>query len=375
MRLSDFILARMEPILQAWETFAASLLPAASTLDSLALRDHARQILQAIAADLRTEQSRAQQMDKSKGLAPTDLNAPETAAQTHAILRARSGFDIKQLAAEYRALRASVLRLWMDESEPLPPHLDDMIRFNEAIDQALAESVAFFSDQVDRSRNLFLGMLGHDMRSPLQTIQVTAKYLAELQAGDRVSEAATLLISSGASMKALLDDLVDFNRTRFGLGINIAPRTIDLSAVCAEKLGQLRAAYPHRRLELDCAGDVVGTWDARRLQQMLGNLAENAIRYGARDTPVQVSLRGAADEVVLTVRNTGRPIDREHLGSIFNPLTRAGGAEEAQDDTGLGLGLFIASEIAKAHGGSIEARSDEAETVFTVRLPRSSRDS
>ena len=124
-----------------------------------------------------------------------DDAAPETAAQTHAVLRANSGFDINQLAAEYRALRASVLRLWTDAF----PHaegtrLEDVIRFNEAIDQALGESIAFFSRRVERSRNLLLGMLGHDMRSPLQTIVMTSSYLSALNAGAEVSKAASRLI-------------------------------------------------------------------------------------------------------------------------------------------------------------------------------------
>jgi signal transduction histidine kinase len=152
---------------------------------------------------------------------PVLVDATETAAQTHALLRARAGFNIIQLAAEYRALRASMLRLWMDDCAPETPDLDDVIRFNEAIDQALAESVGFFSSQVEQNRNLLPGMLGHDMRSPLQAIQVTASYLEALNAGERVSEAAARLIRSGARMQASLDDLTDFNRTRLGLGINV----------------------------------------------------------------------------------------------------------------------------------------------------------
>ena len=125
------------------------------------------------------------------------VDAPETAAETHAVLRAKSGFDINQLVAEYRALRASVLRLWIDACQPDDPGLEDIVRFNEAIDQAIAESIGFFSAQVDQARNLLLGMLGHDMRSPLNTIQMTASYLAALNAGDEVSEAASRLIRSG----------------------------------------------------------------------------------------------------------------------------------------------------------------------------------
>ena len=201
MRLADFILRDMESIVAQWEAFAATLLPAAANMQSLALQDHAQQILQAVAKDLSTVQTREAQAEKSMGRAPLLIGAPETAAQTHALLRARGGFDINQLAAEYRALRASVLRLWMDDSRPDAPHPDDVIRFNEAIDQALAESVDFFSAQVEQARNLLLGMLGHDMRSPLQTVQITATYLAALNAGEKVSGAAARLIRSGARIE------------------------------------------------------------------------------------------------------------------------------------------------------------------------------
>lgn len=98
------------------------------------------------------------------------IGAPETAAQTHATLRAKGGFDINQMVSEYRALRAAVLRLWMDACRPNAPDLDDLIRFNEAIDQAITESVRFFNTQVEQARDLLLGMLGHDMRTPLSTV-------------------------------------------------------------------------------------------------------------------------------------------------------------------------------------------------------------
>src|SRR6476619_794761 len=114
MRLAEFILNNMEAVLAEWEAFAATLLPAAGGMTSLALRDHARAILEAVAKDLSTPQTPQAQAEKSKGRAPEAADAPETAAQTHAVLRARGGFDINQLVAEYRALRASVLRLWMD---------------------------------------------------------------------------------------------------------------------------------------------------------------------------------------------------------------------------------------------------------------------
>src|SRR6476659_6981126 len=169
MRLAAFILRDTESILGEWEAFASTLFPAAASMTPLALRDHAKQILEAVAKDLSTPQTKQAQADKSLGRALKLMEAPETAAQTHAVLRARSGFDINQLAAEYRAMRASVLRLWLVALPPGPEEREDLMRFNEAVDQALAESVDFYSQRMEQSRNLFLGILGHDLRSPLQT--------------------------------------------------------------------------------------------------------------------------------------------------------------------------------------------------------------
>src|SRR6476469_7756164 len=129
MRLSEFILRDMEHIILQWEQFASTQWPAAASMKSRALRDHAQEILQAVVNDLSTSQTEQAQAEKSKGRSPERFDAPETAAQTHALLRAQSGFDINQLAAEYRALRASVLRLWTNTCGPEAPHLDDMIRF------------------------------------------------------------------------------------------------------------------------------------------------------------------------------------------------------------------------------------------------------
>lgn len=377
MRLSDFILRDAERILSEWEAFAATQLPAAADMSSLALRDHAQEILEAVAADLMTMQTREAQAAKSKGLAPHILDAPETAAQTHAVLRARSGFNINQLAAEYRALRASVLRLWMEACPPDELLLDDIIRFDEAIDQALIESINFFSLRVDQARDLLLGMLGHDMRSPLQTIHMTASHLAALNAGAEISGAAERLIHSGSRMKALLDDLVDFNRTRLGLGIKIVPEPVDLASLFTDELDQLRAAHPDRRIDLDISGDVQGQWDGQRLQQVLGNLVENAVKYGAPDMPIRVLATSEENEVRFEVCNSGAPIGGAILEQLFDPLKRGLDQEDPhaiRDSAGnLGLGLYIAREIALAHGGTIEARSEKMETAFVVNLPRVAR--
>jgi signal transduction histidine kinase len=374
MRLAEFILCEMEALLAEWEVFAASLLPAATGMTRLALRDHAKQILEAVAADLDSPQTLAEQSAKSLGRAPRVSGAPETAAQTHAVLRAHSGFDINQLVAEYRALRASVLRLWLDSRPVEAEGVEDIIRFNEAIDQAIAESVGHFDAQVEQARNLLLGMLGHDMRNPLNNILMTAQYLTALNAGEKVSVAAARLIRSGASMRALLDDLVDFNRMNLGLGLNVAPSYVDLADPVADELEQIQGAHPDRRVGLAVSGDLRGWWDGRRLQQLLRNLVVNALRHGAPGSDVRVVLSGADTDVTLEVLNSGPVVDPAVLRRLSDPLWRGVARDGRASRAGLGLGLFIVREIARGHGGDVAVRSEGGETSFTIRLPRKQLD-
>jgi signal transduction histidine kinase len=177
MKLSDFIVENIEEITAEWEEFAKSLLPSGEVMTSLALRDHATQILRAIAVDIASNQTQLEQAYKSKGFVPI---APgiQTAAMTHGALRHLAGFDLRQLAAEFRALRASVLRLWLKRGGDGESAFYEMTRFNESIDQALAESIANYSDSVSHSRDTFLAILGHDLRSPLSTISNSGLYLA-----------------------------------------------------------------------------------------------------------------------------------------------------------------------------------------------------
>jgi signal transduction histidine kinase len=132
---------------------------------------------------------------------------------------------------------------------------------------------------------------------------------------------------------------------------------------------QTRAAHSGREVQLKASGDCRGAWDGKRLQQLLGNLMVNAIKYGAGNKPVGVAVIGRQADVRIEVRNEGPAIDPATLTHMFDPLTR-GENEQGKGDDGLGLGLYIANEIAKAHGGVIEVRSDDTETVFAVTLPR-----
>src|SRR5687767_6168852 len=154
MRLSEFIVKNREAILAEWEAFAKSCSPASGTMNVASLADHASAMLTVIATDLDTPQGEAAQSAKSKGLA--DDGDGVTAAKEHGSSRAESGFTIDQMVAEFRALRASVTRLWLQqERAPTAEQLDDLTRFNEAIDQSLAESVITYTQDLDQSKEIF----------------------------------------------------------------------------------------------------------------------------------------------------------------------------------------------------------------------------
>ncbi|HYW56424.1 MAG TPA: sensor histidine kinase [Polaromonas sp.] len=372
MRLSTFIEKNMEAILVEWEKFARTRVPAAASMNDLLLRDHARQILEAVLKDIAAPQSDAERDEKSLGDAPALPEASETAAETHGWLRAKSGFDIGQMASEYRALRASVLRLWMEALHPDAPDLGDVIRFNEAIDQALAESIKFFAERLEESRRLFLSTLSHDMRTPLQAMQLTAQYLLRLNAGESVSAAARRLIDSGSRMKNLLDDLIEYNRATLGLGLVLAPSPQNMATLFADEVEQLRAAYPERQLDVVVQGPTKGIWDGPSLRRLLSNLVVNAIKYGKPDAPIVIALSGEDDEIHFEVRNEGAPLDTLTLQGLFDPLKRglnSGLNSGLSADVGLGLGLHIARQVARAHNGDIGARSEDGETAFFVRIP------
>ena len=369
MRLANFIEQQMPAVLQEWESFAATLTPAAEGMDAAQLRNHAEQILQAIVIDLRTAQTSEQQFAKSRGEFSLGHTAPRTAAEIHAVLRATHGFSIQQLVSEYRALRASVLKLYA-EAQPAGPHtLEDIGRFNEAVDQAIAESVQFYTVEVERWRNVFLGVLGHDLRGPLNAILLTAKTIAKLANGAPVSEATARLIRGGERMKELLDDLLDFNRSSLHMGIGVKRSSVDLAAVCLEEVELRRASHPDHVIELNVTGSTEGLWDASRIKQALGNLIANAATYGAPRGRISVDLRVDEMQAHLSVKNEGPALPREILSSLFEPLRRMPNGAQG-DRANLGLGLFIVREVARAHGGTVTAESADGVTDFALHLSK-----
>ena len=381
MNLSAFISHNTDAIVDEWEVFAKTLSPVADTMSSLALRDHCREILQTTVADMQKRETENERAAKAQGNAPQDPSA-DKAAIAHGALRHLSGFDLVQLVAEFRALRASVLALWRrQKSADLNiagltgnSEIEQMMRFNEAIDQALAVSIESYSTAVTTSRDMFLAVLGHDLRSPLQAISMTGRLLLRPVLPDETRQAAAMRIERCATtMGLLINDLLEFTRTRLGSGIPLARTACDLKIICATALETIRAGNPEQSFEEQISGDLVISADAPRLHQVLLNLLSNAVQHGDRDKPISLMATGNADGIEVRVQNFGRPIAPAALQKIFEPMVRAASPEadtSEQSKSSLGLGLFIVREIVVGHGGSVTVQSSQdAGTVFTVRLP------
>lgn len=374
MRLADFIAQNPDPILAEWVDFAATCGPAGMTMDLAGLRDHALDMLNAIVLDLRTPQTAAQQSEKSKGNAPALPAHGDTAAEVHGAGRAESGFSVEEMVSEYRALRASVIRLWTKANGSLTgADLDDLQRFNETIDQALAESTARYTADVDRAKEMFIAILGHDLRTPLAAVIMGSQFM--LDTGELLEPHLTLTTRIGRSarrMERMVADLLDFTRGRLGAGVPITRGDTDLATVIRQAVEEIAIGEPQAVVQFTATGDMRGSWDAARISQVVANLLGNAVQHGAPRTLISVTAQGEPTEVVFRVHNYGPPIPPTELLVLFSPFKRFQSATPARDEvTNLGLGLYIAERIVDSHAGTIDVRSSaEAGTLFTIRLPR-----
>lgn len=372
MTLSDFITTHTEEILNEWEAFARTLLPAAAEMSPSDLRDDAQQILRAIALDLETAQTAKEQTRKSKG---SNALSGGSAAAIHGVVREASGFTLAQLIAEYRALRASVLRLWQQQAEPVTQDsINDLTRFNEAIDQALAESIDKYSELSRRTRDTFLAMLGHDLRTPLQNIALAAEYLGGAGAQqDGIVRTSVRLKRSAARMTSMVHDLLEYSRVQLGGKMRVVRTRFNFKDLAEAALLDAGAGHPDCAFELETSGDWTASVDGGRVNQMLTNLLTNAAQYRDEKYSVTLSVMGESDDILIRVKNRGPVIPAEFFEAIFNPLVqlKTAAGDSSRPATSLGLGLHIARSVAVAHDGAISVASTKRNgTVFTVRLPR-----
>jgi signal transduction histidine kinase len=215
--------------------------------------------------------------------------------------------------------------------------------------------------------DLFISILGHDLRTPLGAIQMGAELIVRGSQDARTLRPAARILSSADRMARMIEQLLDFARARHG-GIMLQPRATNLAAIASQIVQELEDSNPSAHIGLVEWGDVSGIWDPDRLAAVVSNLAGNAVKHGSEHTSITVELDGTdAAVVLLRVTNVGA-IPAESIPTLFEPFKRTAPARSGEK--GLGLGLFIARAIVHAHGGKIDVRSAGEATVFEVTLPR-----
>jgi PAS domain S-box-containing protein len=252
-------------------------------------------------------------------------------------------------------------RVWVESWYPVRVG-DEVFGIGALVREVTAEREA------EEFQRHVVGVVGHDIRTPLSTITTAAVLLARAAPlTPAQSRLVARVLRGAARIEEIARALLDYAQVRRG-GVPIRRRPCDVAGICGAVAEEVGISWPDREIRCGGEGDGWCEWDPDRVAQVLGNLLSNAIQHGAPGAPVIVRWRGRPDEVVVEIVNQGPPIPPEIVPRLFRPFER--GAGETRPG-GLGLGLFIANAIVAAHGGRIDVRSTRADgTTFSVRLPR-----
>jgi signal transduction histidine kinase len=231
---------------------------------------------------------------------------------------------------------------------------------------------AEWTSKINQSRDMFLGVLGHDLRNPIGAVLMAARRMTKEGAADSKQNAmAGRIAQTMERATSILDDLLELTRSAFGSEIPLRRSQMDVSVLGSQIVEEMRSLSEVRQIKVITSGETGGEWDQARLGQVFSNLIGNALQYSPADTAITVRIVGETDQVTISVHNEGEPIPPDEQKSIFKPLTRGVDGGTNSRSANLGLGLFITQKIITAHGGTISVQSASgAGTTFTISLPR-----
>lgn len=372
MKLSHFIRNHKEEISNEWVKYAKDNISCVNELQLEEVQDHIIQMLDRISKSMGTTETDAQQEEKSKGNKKMQTSE-SLAANLHGEQRADNGFKVKEVCSEFRALRASILRLWEEERKTVKLETDfqELIRFNEVIDELLLISLESYENKIEESKDWFVGILGHDLRNPLFAISGAHSIL---KVSENLSEKEKSVVgylgSSVKRMKELTDNLLELKNMRLGTGMTINKKPVDLSKQSEIIVQEMQLGYPKVEFIIDSPGPIEGEWDSVRLNQLLTNLITNALRHGKPGGPVIVSISAEGNEAFLKVHNEGPPIPEKIRDMVStDTFTKTNGDPTKKDS--YGLGLYIVKQIVNGHQGQLKIKSnEESGTTFKIILPR-----
>lgn len=255
--------------------------------------------------------------------------------------------------------------------KPIEPHI--LKNKAEVFFELYRQRQALSAELDDRTETLhlnemFSALLAHDLRSPLSAMLASARLLQRRTQDQAALEAAARIISSGNRMARMIEDMLDLARARLGGGIVVKREAVDFKSLVERALREHQTAAPERRIDASYVGNFAGFWDPERIAQVASNLIGNALKHGTRDRVIQVRLDGSERSyVILAVKNAGT-IPPDILPHLFDPFR--GGQRHSGRGDGLGLGLYIVSQIVRAHDGRVDVHTGDGETAFHIQLPR-----
>lgn len=374
MRLGMFIRENLEPILLGWENFAKTI-KSFENAKALELRGHAHSILMAIAVDIESDQTDAECVMKSRG--EQDEFSKDTVAEYHAISRIDAGCSVSDLLSEFRFLRANIVKLWNPEKFIDKEFIiEDMIRLNESIDQLLAKSTLEHSIVMKNSQNVFLAILGHDIKNPIGAISMATQILLlEKSLTLKQKKFLEQISRSVTRTDEMILNLLDFSSTQLGGKMPVYFSPVDFSQECLSIKNEIETFHTKSTILLEMEGDLNASWDKSRIGQVLSNLISNAISHGDPKRPIWLTATGDEKNIIFTIQNEGEVISENELRQLFDPVRRFSLSSSRKNslniDRHLGIGLFITFSIIKLHHGSVHVTSTLLEgTTFTVTLPK-----
>jgi sigma-B regulation protein RsbU (phosphoserine phosphatase) len=301
--------------------------------------------------------------------------------ETHVMPLLRMQSQVNEIALDFVAADGSKIPTLANATERRNPngkHLSTRIVVLKAVDRRKyerelvierneAQDAIASERHVSELREQFIAVLGHDLRNPLAAIDAGVRLLRKEELSDRGEHVLGLMEGSVVRASALISNVLDFARGRLGGGLTLARlKNAPLQNVIEQVIAEIRSIAPNRLIEIRLAIDRPVDCDADRVGQLVSNLLGNALTHGAVDHPVRISCSTIDGTLELTVSNGGTQISSEAMEHLFHPFFR-GKVKDSQE--GLGLGLYIASQIAKAHGGELTATSTDVETRFNFSMP------
>jgi signal transduction histidine kinase len=371
-RLAVLLRNHREQLVQDWSVRVRKdpTLIRASNFDDEELRDYIPKLLD----DLIDALAKGSSGNGEQGV----VIGSSEAAKAHVRHRFEQQFSLEDLLRELAHIRVAIINLAAQEDVKLAGSEAQLV--HSAIDEVMNTAACAMAEMTSADlrrdvelRELFVAVLGHDLRTPITTIHLT---MADLLKREDVPASLTRphqrIARAADRMQRMVAELLDMTRIRVHEGMPIAPEPIALQSICEQMVEELGLKYADRTIVFNAFGNSQGQWDPVRMAQVVSNIIGNALGHSPPDTPVNVELRSEDDRVVLQVNNKGTPISPEEIAIVFKPF-RYGTQDPPTTNRseGLGLGLYIAKEIVKAHGGTIELTSNKHEgTTVTITLPR-----